>query len=85
LAGMAETVRSVSDALARLGHERGDTLTTLMTLSLKDWERRAIHERLGEVTVEDLVEQLVEHDRLHLEQIERLLAGQDVTWPPEPS
>jgi hypothetical protein len=56
-----------------------------MTLSLKDWKRPAIHERLGQVTVEDLVEQLVEHDRLHLEQIERLLAGQEVSWPPEPS
>jgi hypothetical protein len=85
LSALAETTTSLREALDKLGRERGDTLTTLMTLSLKDWERPAIHERLGQVTVEDLVEQLVEHDRLHLEQVERLLAGQEVSWPPEPS
>ncbi len=85
LTGTAEAVSSLAEALERLGQERGDTLTTLMTLSLKDWERRAIHERLGEVTVEDLVEQLVEHDRVHLEQVEQLLSGQEPVWPPEPS
>jgi hypothetical protein len=85
LASTAEAVQTLAEAVQRLGHERGETLTTLMTLSLKDWERRAIHETLGEVTVEDLVEQLVEHDRAHLEQIEHLLAGQETAWPPEPS
>ncbi|MCX2726997.1 DinB family protein [Thermomicrobium sp. 4228-Ro] len=85
LAVVAESVPSLAEALKRLGQERGETLTTLMTLSLKDWERAAIHETLGEVTVEDLVEELVEHDRRHLEQIERLLAGQETPWPPEPS
>ncbi|MDW8060121.1 MAG: DinB family protein [Thermomicrobium sp.] len=85
LASAAEAVPSLAEAVQRLGQERGETLTTLMTLSLKDWERSAIHETLGEVTVEDLVEQLVEHDRAHLEQIERLLAGQNTPWPPEPN
>lgn len=85
LSAKAEAVTSLAEALDRLGHSRGDTLTTLMTLSLKDWERRAIHEQHGEVTVEDLVEQLVDHDRVHLQQIEQLLAGQEPPWPPEPS
>ncbi len=85
LASLAEAVPTLAEAVQRLGHERGETLTTLMTLSLKDWERTAIHETLGEITVEDLVEQLVEHDRAHLEQVERILAGQETPWPPEPS
>lgn len=85
LAQMAESASSLAEAVQRLGETRGDTLTTLMTLSLKDWERRAIHETRGEVSVEDLVEQLVEHDRVHLEQIEQLLGGEVPVWPPEPS
>jgi len=50
--------------------ERGETISLLMNLALKDWERTGIHDRFGEVSVEDIAEQLIEHDNEHLAQIE---------------
>lgn len=41
---------------------RGDLVSLLINLSLKDWERRAIHETDGEITLADEVERHVEFD-----------------------
>lgn len=41
---------------------RGDLVSILINLSLKDWERGAIHERAGEITLADEIEEHVEFD-----------------------
>lgn len=41
---------------------RGDLVSLLINLSLKDWERPAIHETDGEITLADEIEQHVEFD-----------------------
>ena len=50
--------------------ERGETISLLMNLALKDWERTGIHDHFGELSVEDIAEQLIEHDNEHLAQME---------------
>ncbi len=40
----------------------------LMSLSVIDWERRARHTILGPTTIRELVEIVVDHDRLHIQQ-----------------
>jgi hypothetical protein len=62
-------------SVVEFGQERGETLSLLFNLALKDWEKTGIHYKHGEVSVEDLIERLINHDRGHLEQIETVLAG----------
>lgn len=62
-AGETEDLRATLDELAR---ERGKTMSLLMNLSLRDWERTGIHDEYGELSIEDLVERLVDHDAEHL-------------------
>jgi hypothetical protein len=54
---------------------RGDLVSLLMNLTLKDWERRATHDIDGEVTLADEVERHVEFDEDHLRRIRAALAG----------
>lgn len=60
--------KDLHTVLDEFAHERGETLSLLMNLALKDWERTGIHDEFGEVSVEDLVERLVDHDAAHLRQ-----------------
>jgi hypothetical protein len=53
---------------------RGDLVSLLINLSLKDWEREAIHETAGEVTLADEIEEHVEFDEQHRHQIRELLS-----------
>ena len=52
---------------------RGDLVSLLINLSLKDWERAAIHETAGEVTLADEIEEHVEFDEAHRRQLRTLL------------
>lgn len=52
----------LSQLLDEMDVARGDLVSLLMNLTLKDWERRAIHETVGEVTLADEIEQHVEFD-----------------------
>ena len=56
-------------SLKAFATERGETMSLLMNLALKDWERTGIHDTDGELSIEDLAERLVEHDDEHLAQI----------------
>lgn len=67
--------RSLQEVLDAFGHERGETLSVLMNLAPKDWDRKAIHETRDEITIEDIIEDLIQHDREHLDQIQQLLGG----------
>jgi hypothetical protein len=52
--------------LESLDSARGDLISLLMNLTLKDWERTGTHEIRGEVTVAEEVEDHVEFDEAHL-------------------
>jgi hypothetical protein len=51
---------------------RGDLVSLLMNLTLKDWEREAIHETEGQITLADEVEQHVEFDEAQRERLRAL-------------
>jgi hypothetical protein len=54
---------------------RGDLVSHLINLSLRDWERVAIHETAGEVTLADEIEEHVEFDEEHRQRIRELLTA----------
>ena len=68
--GIARELRPQLEAFAT---ERGETISLLMNLPLKAWERTGIHDEYGELSVEDIVERLINHDNAHLEQMETFL------------
>lgn len=70
--GIARELRPQLEAFA---NERGETISMLMNLALKGWERTGIHDEFGELSVEDIVERLIEHDNEHLSQMEASLNG----------
>jgi len=53
---------------------RGDLVSLLINLSLKDWERSANHETEGEVSLSDEIEQHVEFDEAQRRRIRESLA-----------
>lgn len=61
--------------LAELESARGDLVSLLINLSLKDWERVAIHETEGEVTLADEIERHVEFDESQRARIRQQLAA----------
>ena len=56
--------------LDALDSARGDLVSLLMNLTLKDWERTATHEIEGEIALAEEVERHVEFDEEHLARIE---------------
>ena len=50
------------DLFAEMETARGDLVSLLINLSLKDWERQAVHETEGEITLADEIEWHVEFD-----------------------
>jgi len=74
----AELAGTPADPDAVLGGfetARGDLVSLLMNLTLKDWERTAIDETEGEVTVADEVERHVEFDEEHVARIRTSLVS----------
>jgi len=65
------TAGSAAELMARFETGRGELVSLLMNLTLKDWERTAIDWNGEEISVADDVEQHVEFD----EQIQDDLAG----------
>lgn len=57
------------ELLARFGQARAETLAFLEGISLGDWQRSAIHETWGDTRFRFLVQNLVDHDTEHLNQI----------------
>lgn len=54
---------------------RGDLVSLLINLSLKDWARAAIDEAEGEITLADEVEQHVEFDENHRRALRESMSG----------
>lgn len=63
----------LATSLEAFAQERGETLSLLMNLALKDWERTGVHDTFGIISIEDIAEQLIEHDGEHIRQIEEAL------------
>lgn len=59
--------------LAGLDTARGELVSLLMNLTLKDWERTATHEIDGEITLAEEVERHVDFDEHRLEAIRTAL------------
>lgn len=54
--------RDAQEILTEMETARGDLVSLLINLSLKDWERGAIHPTKGEIVLADEVEEHVEFD-----------------------
>ncbi|MGA7669297.1 MAG: DinB family protein [Nitrolancea sp.] len=72
--GVAQELRPQLEAFA---NERGELISLLMNLPLKGWERTGVHDEHGHITVEELIEVLINHDENHLKQIETFLGTQN--------
>lgn len=66
----AQTLDLTVDALVkRFQLDRFQTVTFLESCSLSDWQRPATHEIFGETNFRYLVQNMVDHDALHLNQL----------------
>ncbi len=63
------------DALRGFVNARLETLEALKELSDEDWQRAGRHAIFGPVTLQEQLGFVVEHDRVHLRQIYKLLKG----------
>ena len=52
---------------------RGEVVSLLMGLSLRDWERGGSHPELGEMTVADVVDNIANHDQDHIDQLAKMV------------
>lgn len=64
--------QSKAELLEELWALRRQNVRLIESLSAEDLQRRALHPRLGEITVAVLIETLREHQEKHLLQIERI-------------
>lgn len=60
-------------ALRRFADARAANVARLRALDDGDWERRGTHRGLGEVTLKQVVEMMVQHDGEHAADIKELL------------
>jgi hypothetical protein len=67
--GSGEAPGNVEKLLASFDTARGDLVSLLMNLTLKDWTRTATHDTAGIVTLADEVERHVEFDEEHVERV----------------
>ncbi len=70
-AAVGDGAEDAAVALAGFESARGEVVSLLMNLTLKDWERSAIQDEGHEVTIADEVETHIEHQE---EQVDRLRA-----------
>jgi len=62
-------------ALAAFVATRAECVARLERLADAEWSRRGVLEGVGSITVEQLVERWLEHDRAHLAELEALAGG----------
>jgi hypothetical protein len=65
----------LSALLAEMEVARGDLVSLLINLSLKDWTRGAIDETGGEITLADEIERHVEYDERQRRQLRESVSG----------
>jgi hypothetical protein len=74
-----DATRPVADVIAEFRQGREAALEVVARIGPADLPRRAQHDRVGEVTIADLLGEWVYHDRNHLRQL--LLSAQARVWP----
>jgi hypothetical protein len=67
--GEPDVTESLEDLLSEADIARGDLVSLLMNLTLKDWERVASHDVEGEITLAEEVEAHVDFDEAQLARI----------------
>jgi hypothetical protein len=65
----------VKDTLARWRLLREHSVRVLETLEDAEWRRSGVHGQRGELTVRQVATLLADHDRQHLDQLRRAVAG----------
>jgi hypothetical protein len=73
-AARAEAAGDAETLLAAFDTARGDLVSLLMNLTLKDWEKTATHETEDVVTLAEEVERHVEFDEEHVARVREGLA-----------
>ena len=63
---------SLEANVAEFGLQRGETVSLLMGMTLVDWRRTGNHETLGEISIEDVIEEMIDHDADHIAQLRDL-------------
>ena len=71
--------RSLEEMLAEFRRQRAKSVEQVASLRESDLARGGVHERVGRLTVNDLLHEWVHHDRAHLKQI--LGNVQASVWP----
>lgn len=66
---------SPGDLSQQFGRERAQTLATLRGLNPGQWQRAGIHETKGRSTLRFLVQDLIEHDIEHTNQLVEIMQG----------
>jgi len=64
-----DLTQPITVMLANFRQARASTIAFLQELKAGDWQRTAVHENWGQVTLRTLVQHLVDHDTEHLNQI----------------
>jgi uncharacterized damage-inducible protein DinB len=75
---------SLAELLARFTAARAATLAFLTNLPAGSWQRRAVHETLGETSFRFLAQLLVDHDTEHLNQLVEALQQLRALPPGDP-
>lgn len=63
----------LKEVLCEMEAARGDLVSLLINLSLKDWERTAILKSRGEITLSELVEDHVDFDEVARARVQEIL------------
>ena len=71
--GVPEIPESLEALLEQADTARGDLVSLLMNLTLKDWERTASHDVDGEISLSEEVERHVDFDEAHLARLRAAL------------
>jgi hypothetical protein len=71
--------RNLAEMLAEFREQRTRSIDRVASLQPADLARAGIHERVGRLTVNDIIHEWVHHDRAHLKQI--LANVQAYVWP----
>jgi hypothetical protein len=78
-AARRDVERPVGDVIAEFRAGRAEALRVVRSIRPDDLGRSARHARVGDVTISDLLQEWVFHDRNHLKQL--LLSAQARVWP----
>lgn len=62
----------VESNLQAFNELRGESVSMLMSLALNLWDRAGTYESEGKMSIEDVVELMIDHDAEHLAQIDAL-------------